>query len=87
MYLAHDVGNSISAKEGNCMINKPQVSVITSVYNCEKYMAEAIESVLSQTFTDFEYIIINDGSTDKTPEIIKEFACRDSRIKKAHIKK
>jgi glycosyltransferase involved in cell wall biosynthesis/peptidoglycan hydrolase CwlO-like protein len=47
-------------------------------YNHEKYIAEAIESVLNQTFTDFEFIIVNDGSTDKTDEIIKSY--QDSRI-------
>lgn len=50
-----------------------------AAYNEEKYIGEAIESVLHQTFSDFEFIIINDGSTDKTEEIIKSF--NDSRIK------
>lgn len=67
------------------MINKPKVSVITAVYNGEKYLTEAIESVLAQTFIDFEYIIVDDGSTDKTPEIIKEFVRRDSRINTVRI--
>jgi glycosyltransferase involved in cell wall biosynthesis len=49
-------------------------------YNCEKYLAEAIESILSQSFTDFEFIIIDDGSTDRSWEIIQEFAKKDSRI-------
>ena len=49
------------------------------VYNGEKYLQEAIESILNQTFKDFEFIIINDGSTDKTLEIIKSFT--DPRIK------
>ena len=47
-------------------------------YNAEKYIAESIESILSQTFTDFEFIIINDASTDSTKEIIESF--QDSRI-------
>ena len=50
-------------------------------YNVEKYIGEAIESILNQTFTDFEFIIINDGSTDKTPSIIQEYAQKDKRIK------
>lgn len=59
----------------------PRVSVLMSAYNSEKYIAAAIESILTQTFTDFEFVIINDGSTDRTPEIIAEYAARDKRIK------
>jgi len=51
------------------------------VYNGERYLAQAIESVLSQTFTNIEVIIINDGSTDSTPIILDQFARRDSRIR------
>lgn len=57
----------------------PTISVIMSVYNGEKYLREAIISVLSQDFSDFEFIIIDDGSTDKSLEIIKSF--NDSRMK------
>lgn len=67
------------------MMNKPKVSVITAVYNGERFLSEAIESVLGQTFRDFEYIIVDDGSTDKTSEIIKDFMRRDSRIITAYI--
>lgn len=59
----------------------PKVSVIMSVYNQETYLKDAIESILNQTFTDFEFIIINDGSTDKTKEIIENYQKLDSRIK------
>lgn len=59
-------------------MNSPIVSVIIPVYNNEKYLNEAIESMLNQTFTDFELIIINDGSTDKSEEIILSY--NDSRI-------
>lgn len=58
--------------------NAPLISVTLITYNHEKYISEAIQSVLNQTFTDFELIIMNDGSTDKTDEIIKTFD--DSRI-------
>lgn len=50
------------------------------VYNAEQYLEEAIESVLQQTYRDFEFIIINDGSTDKSSEIIERFATLDSRL-------
>lgn len=56
----------------------PKVSVVMPAYNAEKYIGEAIESILNQTFSDFEFIIINDGSTDRTEEIIASYT--DSRI-------
>lgn len=58
---------------------KPKVSIILPVYNAAAYIAGAISSVLCQTFTDFELIIINDGSTDNSLEIIRGFT--DNRIK------
>lgn len=60
---------------------KPTISVILPVYNGEKYLSEAIESVLDQNFKNFELIIINDGSTDNSLGIIKKFIINDSRIK------
>jgi hypothetical protein len=56
------------------------VSVLMPVYNGEEYLGEAIESILNQTFRDFEFIIINDGSIDGTAEILAECAERDKRI-------
>ena len=56
----------------------PKISVVMPVYNGEKYLKEAIDSILNQTFTDFEFIIIDDGSTDKTEQIIKSYD--DKRI-------
>ena len=61
-------------------MQSPSVSVIMSVYNGQEHLREAVESILSQTFTDFEFIIINDGSTDRTQEILEEYARRDKRI-------
>ncbi len=57
----------------------PKISVIMPAYNAEKYIGEAIDSILKQTFTDFEFIIIDDCSTDSTAEIIKSYT--DERIK------
>ena len=56
----------------------PKVSIVMSVYNGEHYLREAVESILNQSFRDFEFIIINDGSTDRTPEILHSFD--DDRI-------
>jgi len=56
----------------------PIISVVMSVYNGEPYLREAIESILSQTFNDFEFIIINDGSSDDSLKIIKEYY--DARV-------
>ena len=60
------------------------ITVLMPVFNAEKFIKEAIDSVLTQTFTDFELLIINDGSTDSTVQIINSFS--DSRIKLIHQK-
>lgn len=60
---------------------KPLVSIVTPVYNGGKYIAECIRSVFSQTYENWEYIIVNNKSTDSTPEIIQQFAVRDARIR------
>ncbi len=54
-------------------MNSPLISVIMSVYNCEKYVLVAIESILNQSYSNFEFVIINDGSTDSSIEIIKKY--------------
>src|SRR5262245_18693966 len=59
----------------------PAISVALSVYNGERYLAEAIESVLAQSFSDFEFVILDDGSTDATREIIAHYAAIDKRIR------
>ena len=56
-----------------------KISVVTTAYNCERFIEDSINSILSQTYDKFEFIIINDGSTDKTAEIIESF--KDERIK------
>ncbi|MFT3679145.1 MAG: glycosyltransferase family 2 protein [Ferruginibacter sp.] len=59
----------------------PVVSVLMTAYNREKYITEAIESVLSSTYTNFELIIVDDGSTDNTVKIANAYAAKDSRIR------
>jgi glycosyltransferase involved in cell wall biosynthesis len=59
----------------------PRISVIMPAYNASKYISEAIESILNQTFTDFELFICDDGSTDGTLDIIQKYAQSDGRIR------
>ncbi|MBX3347830.1 MAG: glycosyltransferase family 2 protein [Nitrospira sp.] len=61
--------------------NAPLVTVVTIVYNGEKYLAECIESVLAQTYRNLEYVIVNNCSTDSTLEIAREYAAKDERIR------
>lgn len=58
----------------------PKISVLMPAYNVELFVVEAIESILNQTFSDFELIIIDDYSTDKTWEILQEYATKDKRV-------
>ena len=59
----------------------PAISILTTCYNREKYLGECIQSVLDGHFQDFELIIVDDGSTDRSVEIAKEFEARDARIR------
>src|SRR5215471_16761699 len=62
------------------MGNDPRVSVVMAVYNAERYLEEAVRSILGQTCDDFEFIIIDDGSTDRSPAMLKSFADEDRRL-------
>lgn len=64
----------------------PKVSIIMPVYNAEKYVSEAIESVRNQSYENWELIIVDDGSTDRSPEIIDAYSRKDPRIKSFHQK-
>ena len=59
----------------------PLVSVVMSVFNAEEFVGKAIESILNQTFNDFEFINVNDGSVDGTPDILEKYGKNDKRIK------
>jgi glycosyltransferase involved in cell wall biosynthesis len=58
--------------------DEPVISVVLPVYNCAEYLGEAVQSILDQTFSNFEFIIIDDGSTDRTSDVLREFT--DPRI-------
>ena len=64
----------------------PIISIIVPVYNAEKYLHRCVESILAQSFTDFELLLINDGSKDNSGEICEEYAEMDSRIRVFHKK-
>lgn len=67
-------------KKLNQISGSPIITVLMSVYNGQKYLVDAVNSILNQTFTHFEFLIIDDGSTDKTWQILQEYATRDPRI-------
>lgn len=59
----------------------PKVSIVIPVYNVEKFLPECLDSIIAQTFSDFEVICVNDGSTDNSLAILQEYANKDSRIR------
>ena len=66
------------------MTKSPQISVIIPIYNVERYLRQCIDSILAQTFTDFELLLIDDGSPDGCPAICDEYAEKDARIRVFH---
>lgn len=67
---------------GFVFMRRPMISVVMATYNrADTFLPRAIESILSQTYDDFEFIIINDGSTDGTADVLADYAARDDRIK------
>ena len=65
-------------------INKRKISIIMPVYNSEKYVSEAIESVCNQSYKNWELLIVNDESVDLSAEIIENYAKKDTRITVFH---
>ena len=61
-----------------------KISIIMPVYNVEQYVGKAIESILNQTLTDYELLIVDDGTKDKSGEICDEYAAKDARIQVIH---
>ncbi len=70
-----------SATDSPLTHTMPSISVAMSVYNGERFLAPAIESVLAQSFTQFEFLILDDGSKDQTASIIQSYAAQDNRIR------
>ena len=60
------------------------ISIIVPVYNTEQYLPHCIDSVLSQSFTDFELLLVDDGSTDGSGKICDNYAAKDSRVRVFH---
>ena len=67
------------------MSSTPAVSVVVGAYNAQRYLPEMIQSILDQTFRDFEFILVDDGSSDATPDIIATYAAKDGRIRPIRI--
>ena len=59
----------------------PEISIITPVYQAEKFLKKCVDSILSQSFTDWELLLVDDGSTDKSSEICRTYAEQDARIR------
>ena len=78
--MAQALPDGIPGDGTNLTSEAPKVTVLMSVYNGEKYLAEAVDSILNQTFRDFEFLIINDGSTDATADILERYQRSDNRI-------
>lgn len=66
------------------MNNNPKISIIVPVFNVENNLHRCIDSILIQTFKDFEVLLIDDGSTDKSGKICDEYAFNDNRVKVFH---
>ncbi len=66
------------------MNQTPKISVIVAAYNAERYIGRCLDSILAQTMSDFEVIVVNDGSTDGTPAILDEYAAKDPRARVIH---
>lgn len=65
-------------------MNNPKISVIVPVYNAEQYLHRCVDSILAQTFPDFELLLIDDGSKDRSAEICDEYAWKDDRVRVFH---
>ena len=67
-------------------MNNPKISIIVPIYNAEKYLSRCLDSILSQTFCDFEVLLIDDGSTDMSSNICEQYGLKDNRFRIYHKK-
>ena len=79
-YTYHSTNRIIEIIKSEKHIENPKISLIIPVYNVEKYLRKCLDSVVNQTMRDIEIICINDGSTDGSLDILKEYAEKDDRI-------
>lgn len=73
-----------SPPDRNTATHTPKVSVVVPIYNVEKYLRQCVDSILAQTLTDIEVILVDDGSPDACPAMVDEYAARDSRVVAIH---
>ena len=81
MELTGETGEKVENKN-----NQPKISIITCVYAAEKYIRKCLDSLLVQSYKNLEFVIVDDGSPDKCPEICDEYAAKDARIHLIHQK-
>lgn len=81
LYIVLGIGTMIATVYLYSYMTRPAISVVMSTYNRAAFLPRAIDSILKQTFTDFEFIIINDGSPDETAKILRLFTVKDKRIR------
>lgn len=74
----------ITTESSVASMNKPKISIIVPVYNTELYLRECIESILRQSFMNFEVLLVDDGSTDASGSICEDYAAKDTRIRVFH---
>ena len=80
-YYASKYSGNIEMLNKLDLLKNPKISVVVPVYNAEPFLKEAMESVLNQTFANFEMVCVNDGSTDNSLEMLNVFASNDERVK------
>jgi glycosyltransferase involved in cell wall biosynthesis len=93
--VSRTYGTLMGAREANPVVTiprrpivaggQPRVSIVIPAYNAQRYLVQAVESMLAQTFTDFECIIVDDGSTDRTAQLLAQLARRDPRVRPVHV--
>ena len=83
-FLSHHI--PLHGSDIRCCCEKGLISVVLPVYNCEKYLEESVLSVLSQTYTNLELIIVDDGSEDESGKIADSFLGKDERVSVIHQK-